>query len=80
MLVLPIELPVRDQSICVRSDSPLPCRAAETRPRDAIYFLDAVRRTVQRLVFMLLVLPWFQVGRLVGWGLGIRKHLTPSSY
>lgn len=33
---------------------------------DAIYWLDSVRRTVRRLVFMLLILPWFQVGGRLG--------------
>jgi len=36
-------------------------------PRDAIYWLDNVRRTVTRLMFMLLILPWFQVIFRVAW-------------
>lgn len=40
----------------------LTCRPS----RDAIYWLDNVRRTVTKLVFMLLVLPWFQVRAVPG--------------
>lgn len=29
---------------------------------DAIYWLDSVRRTVRRLLFMLIILPWHVVG------------------